>query len=51
MHFGTKSYLKSTRNHTTKHAYNYHFALHAQEKKNQCPYCWPLVIMKFTMNK
>jgi len=21
MHFGTKSYLKSTRNHTAKHAY------------------------------
>jgi hypothetical protein len=24
MHFGTKSYLKSTRNHTTKHALSIH---------------------------
>jgi hypothetical protein len=36
MHFGTKSYLKSTRNHTAKHAL-IKFSWMTKINKSQCP--------------
>jgi hypothetical protein len=40
MHFGTKSYLKSNRNHTAKHAFNFsHKAFILGENKEEKERC------------